>query len=375
MRKATNRGEAFTDGQSGEIAAGRLTLAAAITLIVTIAVVTAVFAPPATAATLAALSDRSHKTDMLARITYKPRLAIFGGSRSMRIPPSFARSYAGLKAFNFAVQEGTTEDFWALSHHLVHRNPDDPLYVMWGLQPNSFSDRQMDVALVRDKRLSRYFPAELLASMGGGMRHTWANRRFAADGHVVYDNYDRFEAAGRTLKESLDAYIARILRKRGEGDVVPAHPTRAKQYFTDTLAYLNQHGCAPLIMIMPVHPRVIAAVRDARWDERRANFIAYLVSLQSTYRFTILDFTFIWRFGGDRGLFYDGVHMKGENCRRLLQAAIDKAPWSFGLAPAPCELLHDNGGGGRGLSGGAAGSESAGSADDSEGPAIIVPSN
>jgi len=343
-------------------------------LVVVLAAVALSAAQPARAA-LADLSDRTHKVDLLAKTTYKPRLAVFGGSRSMRIPPAFARSYAGVKAFNFAVQEGTTEDFWALSHHLVRRDPAGPLYVMWGLQPNSFSDRQMDVGLVRDRRLSRYFPPELLATMDGGARHTWANRRFAADGHVTYDNYDRFEAAGRTLKQSLDAYIARLLKKRSDGGVVPSHPTRAKQYFTDTLAYLNQHGCAPLIMIMPVHPRVIAAVRDARWDERRANFMAYLVSLQSTYRFTILDFTFIWRFGGDRSLFYDGVHMKQENCRRLLQAAMDRAPWAFGLAPAPWDLLHDNEPGGSEPQGASVGSGEGVllPADDGEGPTVIVP--
>ena len=377
MRTASSGGP--RGGTTGGTAAGRtsrLRVACAAALVVLVATtLAAALAPSPAAASLATMSDRSHKVDLLARLTYKPRLVFYGGSRSLRIPPSFARSYAGLKAFNFAVQEGTTEDFWALSHHLVRRDPDGPLYVMWGMQPNIFSDRQMDAALVRDGRLSRYFPADLLASMKGGAPHTWGNRSYAADGHVTFDNYDRIEAAGRTLKESLDAYIKRLLEKRGDG-VIPPHPTRAKQYFIDTLAYLNQHDCAPLIMIMPVHPRVIAAVRDERWEERRANFMAYLVSLQDTYRFTILDFTFISRFGGDRALFYDGVHMKQENCRRLLRAAIDKAPWAFGLAPAPWEVLHDNGG----STAGEVQPEGAASdqgvqlpPDDGEGPTVIVP--
>ena len=368
-------------GTTGGTTAGgtsrlRAALAVAVVLLVATPLVAATRAPSASAASITTMSDRARKVDLLGRLTYKPRLVFYGGSRSLRIPPSFARSYAGLKAFNFAVQEGTTEDYWAISHHLVRRDPSGPLYVMWGVQPMILSDRQMDVALVRDGRLSRYFPADLLASMNGGAPHTWANRTFAADGHVTFDNYNRFEAAGRTLKESLDAYIRRLLEKRGAGDVIPPGPSRAKQYFVDTLAYLNEHDCAPLIVIMPVHPRVIAAVRDERWDERRANFMAYLVGLQDTYHFTILDFTFISRFGGDRALFYDGVHMKQENSRRLLQAAIDKAPWAFGLAPAPWELLHDNGGSNAGQlqPGGETSDQSVAlPPDDGEGPTVILP--
>ena len=309
-------------------------------IVLTAAPIVGVYPREASGATVSSQSDRSRKLDLLARAAYRPRLVFFGGSRSLRIPPSFARSYVGLRAFNLAVQECRAEDAWALAHHLVRRDPDRPFSLMWGLQPNIFWDRQLDVALVRDARLKRYFPADLLAAQGNGMRHTWANRRFAADGHVVFDNYDRFEAQGRTLKQSLDAYVRRLLKKREDGGVVPPHPTRAKEYFRDTLGYLNRHGCAPLLVIMPIHPRVIKVARNDAWDRRRDEFRRYLVELQATYDFTILDFTFISRFNGDRSLFYDGVHMKEENCRRLLQAAMEKAPWAFGLAPAPWESPH-----------------------------------
>ena len=134
-------------GTTGGTVVGRasrlpVACAAALVLFFATTVLAPALAPSAAAASIATLSDRSHKVDLLARLMYRPRLVFFGGSRSWRIPPSFARSYAGLKAFNFAVHEGTTEDVWAFSHHFVSRNPDGPLYVMSGLQPTIFSERQ-----------------------------------------------------------------------------------------------------------------------------------------------------------------------------------------------------------------------------------------
>ncbi len=322
----------------------RLFVGAVLTLVVLAALLAT--AAPSRALDVTRLSDRVRKLNMLNQLTYKPTLYFFGGSRSLRIPPSFARRYAGIKAFNFAVQEATTEDYWAVTHYIERKFPTLPLHIMWGVQSNMFADRQMDAGLVRDSRLSRYFPADLLQAQLGGTPHYWRYRRYAADGHVVYDNYDRMIEDGRTLDRALEEYIQQALRKLGTG-IDPDNMTRAKRYFLDGLAYLNSRGCEPLVMMMPVHPRVIRALKaaDPTWTQRHAEFLAYLISLQRTYHFTVLDFTYITSFGGDPNLFFDGVHMMQENSRRLLKAAIDKAPWAFGLAPAPWERMHSNGAG------------------------------
>lgn len=293
-------------------------------------------APPAAAATLDQLSDRSHKVNMLESLGYKPRLVFFGGSRSFRFEPSYARDKWGLRAFNCAVMQNQHEDVWALIHHLVREFPTTRRYVVWGIQPGCFfRSMRFDVALVQDPRLRRFFPLELRTTMDGGVSHPWSRRVYARDGAVLWDDFDRLEAAGRTLDESLDAYIARALDQRSTTDTIPTEMTRARHYFEETLAYMNREGIAPLLIIMPIHPRVIRAVRDVHWDNRRESFRAYLEGLQETYRFTFLDFTFIRTFDGDPEAFYDGVHMKRSNMRRLLRAAVRLAPWAFGRAPAP----------------------------------------
>jgi hypothetical protein len=293
-------------------------------------------ADPAAAATLDKLSDRTHKVNLLGRLGYHPKLVFFGGSRSMRLEPLYARERWGLRGFNAAVQGNEHEDVWALFHHMVRRAPDHEKYVVWGIQPGGFfANATFDVGLLRDRRLKRYFSSDVRAAQGDGLVHRWAKRRYVRDGAVVYDDFDRAIEAGRTLTESLDAYIRRALRTRSTADTIPEKVTRTRRYFEKTLTYMNAHGCEPLLIIMPVHPRVIRAVRDEHWDNRRASFAAYLAGLQETHRFTVLDFTFIESFGGDPGAFYDGVHMKKANLRRLLRAAVRQAPWAFGRAPAP----------------------------------------
>jgi len=293
-------------------------------------------AGPAAAATLDQLSDRTHKANMVGRLGYHPKLVFFGGSRTMRLEPSYAQLRWGLRGFNASAQGCKHEDVWAMMHHLVRRAPKQKKYVLWGIHFGGFFRNQtFDVGLVRDRRLRRYFPSDVRAAQGDGLRHTWTNRTYACDGAVVYDNYDRKEEAGRTLSDSLTIYIRRALRGRSTADAIPAKVTRTRRYFEKTLAFMNERGCEPLLVIMPVHPKVIRAVRDEHWDNRRASFAEYLAGLQERYRFTVLDFTFISSFDGDPSGFYDGVHLKKANLRRLLRAAVRKAPWAFGRAPAP----------------------------------------
>ena len=154
-------------------------------------------AGPAAAATLDQLSDRTHKMNMLGRLGYHPKLVFFGGSRSMRFEPSYARKKWRLRGFNGAVMECRHEDVWAMTHHLVRRAPKVKKYVVWGIQPGGFfTNATFDVALLRDRRLRRWFPYDLRKSMGNGDTHPWSHRTYVRDGAVVYDNYDRLEDGG-----------------------------------------------------------------------------------------------------------------------------------------------------------------------------------
>jgi len=282
-------------------------------------------------------SDRTYKADLIEKLPYAPQLLFLGGSRSMRFEPAYAQRLTGLRGFNAAFQNARPEDAWAFVNFLYQRSPKTQLRVFWGLQPNLFYDRDMDPGLLQDARLSRFFPRALLEQQAKKLPATRAQmhtvnavnrRRYLADGALVWNHYDVLEAQGRTLDQSLAEYIRLALKHRGNGrsrGVVP----RAETYFEKTLALLNEHGTSPLLVIMPVHPRVLAALPAEQWQRSLSLFKAKLAELAHTYDFTVLDMTHIASFGGDPQAFYDGVHFKVSNARKLIATAVREAPQAF----------------------------------------------
>ena len=291
--------------------------------------------PVPTAKGLIVPSDRTYKANLIEKLPKPPQLLFLGGSRSMRFEPAYAQKLTGLRGFNAAFQNARPEDAWAFVNLLYQRSPTTRLRVFWGMQPNLFYDRDMDPGLLQDPRLSRFFPPELLAQQAANLPQTRAQmpkvnvlkrRRYLADGALVWNQYDVFEAQGRTLDQSLTEYIRLALKHTGSGHsrgVVP----RAEVYFEKTLALLNEHGTSPLLVLMPVHPRVLAAVPSV--ERSLALFKAKLAGLAQKYTFSVLDMTHIESFGGDPTQFYDGVHIKVSNARKMIATAVRKAPQAF----------------------------------------------
>lgn len=282
-------------------------------------------------------SDRTYKANLIEKLPYAPQLIFLGGSRAMRFEPAYAQRLTGLKGFNAAFQNAHPEDAWAFLNFLYRRSSKTRLRVFWGLQPNLFYDHNMDPGLLQDPRLLRYFPRELLKRQAKTLPQTPAQmptfnplkrRRYLPDGTLVWNRYDALEAQGRTLAQSLKQYIRRALKHRGNGKPKGVVP-RAEVYFEKTLALLNEHGTSPLLVIMPVHPAVLAALPAGEWERALAIFKTKLAVLARTYSFTLLDMTHIASFGGNPSQFYDGVHIKVANARKMIATAVKEAPQAF----------------------------------------------
>ena len=294
------------------------------------------------AATAATTSDRTYKADLLGRLGYAPRLVFVGGSRALRFSPTYAYRRTGLRGFNAAVVECMNEDVWATMHLMVKRNPKVKRYVVWGIQPGTiFLTRQFDSALVRDQRLRCWFPLSLRQAQGSGLRHPLRSRRYARDGGLTRDRFAAEAAAGVTLYQNLQPFIERARRHPCTRDSISTKMTRGRRYFEDTVAYLNARDCEPLLILMPIHPKVLRVMRNDHWDSQHASLLAYFEELQTRFHFTVLDFTFIASFSGDPAAFYDAVHMKASNLRRMLDAAVRQAPWAFGTGVAPWDESTD----------------------------------
>lgn len=289
--------------------------------------------PPPLPASVRKPSDRTFKIDLIEKMKKPPQLIIFGGSRGTRFDPAHFKAATGLTTFNAAFSNGRPTDAWAFTSFLMQQEHVKKLRCFWALQPSTFYQKQMDVGLLTDPRLARYFPQTVLedqvpkqiAYAALGLPLFWSPGEYDSKGLMTNNWYDYRMAHGFTLEESLQQYIA--------SQQTVTHGTGQRrdwglnqEYFAQTLGLFNSMGVTPLLVMMPTHPEVIAAMGEARFDRKRRAFHGFLDLLRHKYRFALLDFSRIESFGGDPSGFYDGVHVTQENADRIIDAALAAAP-------------------------------------------------
>lgn len=280
-------------------------------------------------------ADRSYKADLVQRLPYAPRLVVFGGSRAVRFEPSLFARLTGLPGFNAAFFKARPEDAWAFANFLLKRSPGTRLHCFWALQGTSFSDGTLAPALAVDARLSRYLPDDLVAATraawkaaGSPVYNLLSSRLYAHDGTLLWNTYDRSVEQGRTLDQSLDIYLRRMLPIAAR--TTQPTQTRSKRYFEKTIKLFNGIGVTPVIVIMPYQPRVLAAFRAVGWEAKVDALRAYLRSLKNAgLRLVVLDYLEIASFNGDANGFYDGAHITVANARRIIRQAVRDAPGAF----------------------------------------------
>jgi hypothetical protein len=79
-----------------------------------------------------------------------------------------------------------------------------------------------------------------------------------------------------------------------------------------------------VIVLTPVHP-LFEKQLAVPWGRMHRKVLAYLASLPDTLKIDFIDASSISAFGGTPRAFYDGVHMKVTNMRRLLRYVIHRA--------------------------------------------------
>jgi len=281
-------------------------------------------------------TDRAIKLDLLTHLPKPPQLLIFGGSRATRFEPSRFQQLTGLRGFNLAFQNGRPEDAWAFVNFIHTRYPHLRLHVVWFIHVEAFREQGLSPGLIQDRRLSRWLPPALVSAEQEKLPRTAAEMpkgrdlaltRYGPDGVVLYNRYDQEVARGRRLSRSLDTSIATVL-KRYTTTTASLFP-RSERYFQKTLGLLNKMGSTPAVVFMPLHPRLLAAVRPAGWDQRHREVTAYLDGLQKDYRFSLLDLSELSSFGGDANAFYDGYHVKQANARKLIDTVVARCPEAF----------------------------------------------
>lgn len=276
--------------------------------------------------------DRTCKCDLVDRLAAPPDLVVLGGSRAQRFEPSLITKLTGLSAFNFALQNCRPQDAYAVSRYLFSRAPNARIRCLYAVQSTTFGDLPMNAGLLYDKRLAQWFPDALIARQKAAagkprVRDVLSCNRFSTRGCLLDNPYDEREECGVSLSSVLDGYIDSLLPRAA------ADPDKggeqARRNFCKLLQLYNDHGVKPVIVIMPYHPRALAAFRAVGWQRKLDRLKSYLHGLQRRYDFHLLNYTEIGSFGGRAGWFYDGAHVKVENARLILRQAVKAAPECF----------------------------------------------
>ncbi len=280
----------------------------------------------------AASSDRAIKACLLARRVPAPQVVVYGSSRAAKLEPSYLGSLLGERVFNASVSSATTEDTWAFAHLAHDQARSRPVRALWLLDLESLRPHHFDASLLDTPVLARSFvrsggvvraapershaPAPLRCTFT-----TSTSARYAPDGFRARDFHDVAAARGMTLGQGLRLAIDRYRRIYATG--FPGVSADEAAWAARTIRAFNAWGVRPVIVLTPVHPAFLRAVGPAGWNRRHADVLRMLHGLRG--RFTVLDASRITSFGGRPDGFYDGVHMRVENTRRLAAWIVRRA--------------------------------------------------
>jgi hypothetical protein len=145
--------------------------------------------------------------------------------------------------------------------------------------------------------------------------------RYASDGLRAHDFHDAAAARGFTLGQGLRLTVTRygrIYRSK-----YPEVSQEQVDWVARTVQVFNSWGIQPVIVLTPGHPNLLRALGPLGWDRRHADVLKMLRNLPG--HFALLDASRISTFGGRPGAFYDGVHMRVENTRRLAAWIVRRA--------------------------------------------------
>jgi hypothetical protein len=335
-----------------------MALVVAVGLVCAVGAVNAVVDPYATMGTNvvapAVWTDRGEKVDLYEALEGPPQIVILGSSRAMKLEPAYLRRRTGRSAFNFAVSDGKAPDAFAVASYAHDRAAGTRQDFLWLMDLETFSQDPVDPRLLATDELAAFLPAgarlkgkaedvawllswatlrdslraldreiearEVAADGGGGGERKAPKPEFAADGFRRWDAHDRRAEKGRSFRDALPASV-KIYGNTYANEFDELTPL-AREYVERALASMNGWGARPVLALSPVHPALRTKLLNLGYEQRHREVVAYLRSLQKRYDFVLLDMTGLGAFGGSPSAFYDGVHMKVENTRRLIDAVV-----------------------------------------------------
>lgn len=291
-------------------------------------------------------ADRSIKLNLIEHLQRSPDIVILGSSRARQAEPAVLQRLTGRNGFNAAVTGGTAADAWVMTRYITDRFPHDPHHFIWfvdaGIATNGINPQ-----LEQDPRAKRFLAGKslrfTLQDVGTyiGFQALRTSVRvvrkcvfktckarlvYRPDGSIARPTLKYLPEHARSLSRSVAGLVA----------AVRAHPLRHANmnpikftFFERTIAYMNELGVRPVIVLNPIHPKVLAVLRSQGFVKRRAA-LAYLSALHRRLKFVVVDAEDIRRWGGSARDWTNGTHINRINMRRLLRYIVAHSEGALG---------------------------------------------
>jgi hypothetical protein len=282
----------------------------------------------------AVVTDEVSKMTLVERLDHSPQIVILGNSRARALEPRYLTRLTGKRVFNAAVAAGTTADAWVFVHMIDDRFPDPARRYIWLVDP-PIGSLFVKPSLHHDARARPHLPpgvpaaptvldrvADYLSAdaTSDSLRVLLKCVRgceplaYEPDGGIPGLS-GRGPGDGERLRAKLRAQINDMRRRPYGGG------TARMRYFAQLIAYMNAHVAPPVLVLTPMHPDGLAALRRLH-DTRRRRAVQDIRALQRRLSFTFFDLTDIRRFNGDPNDFSDLSHMGVANMRRLVDYVV-----------------------------------------------------
>jgi hypothetical protein len=290
-------------------------------------------------------NDREVKLSLIDDLEEPPGILILGSSRARLAEPAYLQLLTGRSGFNAGVTGGTAADAWVMTNHLERTSPLRGRGYIWFIDP-AVATNGVNPLLSADTRAQPY--------LSGG--NIFGLDTFGLDDLGTYLGTEATDASVRVLKGCARTLLhcrsrteflylpdgaVRASRLRSlpenEGTLprlersleqsverirsAPPQPRRLDPqrfvYFEKTLAFMNEHGSTPVIVLNPVHPSILAELRKHGHPHREAA-LEYIRGLHARYDFVFVDAEDISAWGGSPADFANASHVNRRNMRRML---------------------------------------------------------
>lgn len=241
--------------------------------------------------TAAGDSSRAIKMELVDSLLTDPEVLWVGTSTSREINPAFIRAETGRVAFNGSLSGARTFDCYMMNRyitdHFAHQS-----HLIAGVDVEQFRNRP--VIPWRERAAGSSPPAlDVYDSLG-----------FRVHNPKEDDNLDVFQTAATFRKKYATFH---------------ALDPGAKADFRDMVRTANRGGVVPVVVVMPVHPRLERLLADTGRADRRIELRTFFASLQHEgYAIRVLDASDPSLVSATERDFYDGNHMRPSGSRKLV---------------------------------------------------------